>query len=161
MRKVYILCGMIASGKTTYAKSICEEEHAVLLSVDEVMLQLYDGCLGPSKHKEVMEQITTYFLNLSKQLLKQDCSIVLDYGYWTKAERNWIKAACKKANLPLELHYITCEDSIRLQRLALRNTENKKKQGREYIIEDDLQKNLDARFELPTPEEYDAMIHTS
>jgi len=41
MAKVIMTCGKICSGKSTYAKQICIENHAVILSVDEIMLSIF------------------------------------------------------------------------------------------------------------------------
>lgn len=158
MPKVFILCGKIASGKTTYANLLCEEANAMNLSIDDVMLKLYDNCLGPEKHRKVMEQITAYFLTLIPQIFHKGCSVVLDYGYWTKSERDWIKEQCKNAAFPYEVHYLEIEEEIRLNRLHDRNLKNMKQIERQYIIQDELQKRLDARFEIPNKDEYDKKI---
>ena len=52
MSKVYLICGKICSGKTTYSKKICAENNAILLSVDEIMLSLLDQCCGEKLHQE-------------------------------------------------------------------------------------------------------------
>ena len=46
MPKVILICGRICCGKTTYSKKLCAERNAVLLSVDEIMLSLFDQCCG-------------------------------------------------------------------------------------------------------------------
>ena len=46
MGKAILICGKICSGKSTYAARLKKETNAVLLSVDEIMLDLfglYDG----------------------------------------------------------------------------------------------------------------------
>lgn len=36
MAKIFLICGKICSGKSTYAERIRMKNHAVLLSVDEI-----------------------------------------------------------------------------------------------------------------------------
>ena len=40
MAKVLLICGKICCGKSTYAKKLKEENNAVILSVDEIMLSI-------------------------------------------------------------------------------------------------------------------------
>ena len=49
MAKVYLICGKICSGKTTYAEKLCAENDAVLLSVDEMTLTVFGQNCG-EKH---------------------------------------------------------------------------------------------------------------
>ena len=41
MAKVFLICGKICSGKSTYARKLMENRQAVLLSADEIMLALF------------------------------------------------------------------------------------------------------------------------
>ena len=40
MAKVYLICGKLCCGKTTYAQKLCKENKAILLSVDEIISKL-------------------------------------------------------------------------------------------------------------------------
>lgn len=143
--KVYILCGKIASGKTTYAKEVlCKQ--GILLSVDDVMLNLYDGCLK-EQHGKTVERILHYFYTLIPQLLEQGCDCIIDYGFWTKKERMQIQQEMKEHNFPYEMLYLKKSEEVRRLHLKQRNEENKKKSGRQYIIEGELLKQLDLKFE--------------
>lgn len=151
--KVYILCGKIASGKTTYASEvISKKEPCVLLSVDEVMLQLYDGCLK-EKHQETVNRILAYFYTLIPQLLKHNISCIIDYGFWTKKERQAIQKDMHTHEFPYEMLYIKTKEEERIQRLIKRNEINRLKEGRQFIIEGTLLEKLDAKFEEPSKEE--------
>ena len=43
MAKVFIMCGKLCSGKSTYANRIRQTHKAVILSIDEIMLTLLSG----------------------------------------------------------------------------------------------------------------------
>ena len=62
MNKVYLLCGQVASGKSTYARTLAEREGALILSGDELLLKLEDHCQGPAHQREMEERIQAYFL---------------------------------------------------------------------------------------------------
>ena len=152
MSRVIVLCGKIASGKTSMAKKIMEQEKAVILSIDDVMLKLYDGCLKEA-HNQTASRIVDYFLTLIPDLLRQDISCILDYGFWTKEERKQLIRKLKEKELAYELIYLQVDDEVRKQRLFERNQLNAQKEGRQYIIEGGLLERLDQRFEEPTAEE--------
>ena len=152
MSRVIVLCGKIASGKTTMAKKIMEQEKAVILSIDDVMLKLYDGCLKEA-HNQTASRIVDYFLTLIPDLLRQDISCILDYGFWTKEERKQLIRKLKEKELAYELIYLQVDDEVRKHRLFERNQLNAQKEGRQYIIEGELLERLDQRFEEPTAEE--------
>ena len=46
MAKVYMTCGRICSGKSTYAQTLRQKYSAVILSVDEITLALFGQDAG-------------------------------------------------------------------------------------------------------------------
>ena len=71
MAKVYLICGKICCGKTTYAQKLCSEANAVLFSVDEITLALFGQHCG-DKHDEYVERTEKYLLNKSLELIQKD-----------------------------------------------------------------------------------------
>lgn len=153
MACVYILVGKIASGKTTWAKQKCSEEKAIVLSHDDLMLELSDECEGREAHVDRACRISKYFAKLCADLVKVGISPILDYGFWTVRERNLIKDELKKLDIPYEMLYITCKETIRIQRLEERNQLLEESDKREYIIPRALRERLDAFFEEPLDSE--------
>lgn len=156
MAKVIILCGRIASGKSYYAAKL-GEKGAVLMSTDDLMLSLFDGCLG-DRHDQTVLDIERYFCSLAPQIVSHGADVVLDYGHWSRSLRDEVRDLCEKAGVDCELHYITAPDDIRKKRLELRNVGNAQRQGRQYIIDGEMLARLDAKFEEPDEEEVDLLI---
>lgn len=159
MAKVIILCGKIASGKTYYANKIRKETNAVILSVDELMLKLSDSCLG-DRHDDVALRCENYLYELSLQIVESDLDVVIDFGYWSKKERDMAKAYFMERSVSVELHYVKIQEEKRLLQLEKRNLslQSKSNVGRVYIIGEELRKRLDEKFEEPSLEEYDKLI---
>ena len=109
MSKVFLICGKICCGKTTYAQKLCNDNNAVLLSVDEITLALFGQHCG-DKHDEYVKRTEEYLLNKSLELINKDINVVLDWGFWTKAERESAKGFYKSRNIECELHYIDISD---------------------------------------------------
>jgi predicted kinase len=161
MSKVIILCGKIASGKTYYAKELKKKSNAIILSVDDLMLKLSDSCMG-NHHDDIARRCERYFYSLAEQILLQGLDVIIDFGYWTRKEREEAKVYFKSREIQVELHYIKVADEKRFIQLANRNQcliMNRNKQvDRVYIIHEELRKRLDSKFEEPTPNEIDVLI---
>ena len=75
MAKVFLICGKICCGKTTYAQKLYNENNAVLLSVDEITLALFGQHCG-DKHDEYVERTEKYLLNKSMEVINKDINVV-------------------------------------------------------------------------------------
>lgn len=148
MAQVYILSGKIASGKTTYAKQLCEQETAIILSVDDVMLKLFDGCLS-DRHNDMAKRILQYFYTLVPYLIANHTSVIFDYGFWSEQERIQIEEHFQTAKIAYQGVYIVCDDKVRKQRLKVRNEAMKTKANRQYIIGEEMLERFDQWFEEP------------
>lgn len=164
MAKVIILCGKIASGKTYYANELKEQKKAILLSVDDLMLKLSDSCLG-EHHDDMASRCEHFFYGLAEQIVKNGTDAVIDFGYWSRRERDEAKEYFVKRGIPSELHYIRTSEDIRLVQLDRRNTKLMegftKDSGRVYIIDEALRQRLDQKFEEPFESEVDLLISRS
>lgn len=160
MAEVILLCGKIAVGKTTYAAYLQRNRNAVVLSCDELMLSLFDSCLG-DKHDATVKRCSLYLSGIADQVVAAGVDVVLDFGSWTAAERDAVRTFFVEHNIPVRLYYLFCEESVRLERLRLRNIALRNADGRVYIIEEDLRRRLDAKFELPSENETDKLIDTT
>lgn len=154
MAKVYLICGKICCGKTTYAQKLCKEKNAVLLSVDEIMLALFGQHCG-DRHDEYVERTEKYLLNKSMELISKDINVVLDWGFWTKAEREPAKGFYKSRNIECELHHIDISDETWKSRLHKRNNEVFANETSAYYIDDNLAAKFASIFEVPSEDEID------
>ena len=157
MAKVYLICGKICCGKTTYANKICAENNAVLLSVDEITLALFGQHCG-DKHDEYVERTEKYLLNKSLELIKNNINVVLDWGFWTKAERKSVKRFYKSRNIECELHYIDISDEVWKLRLHKRNSAVLANETSAYYVDDNLAEKFASIFELPSEDEMDYVL---
>lgn len=157
MARAIILCGKIASGKTTYAQQLAGEGNAVLLSCDELMLTLFDHCLG-EKHDETAGRCERYLHRLALRILATGADAILDFGYWTKREREEARVFFAEQGAACSLLYFRLPEQERIRRLEERNRRLAGAQGRVYVIDEPLRLRLDAKFEEPAPGEADEMI---
>ena len=90
MAKVFLICGKICCGKSTYAQQIRIQNRAVLLSTDEITLALFGQHIG-EKHDEYVERTQNYLFEKSAELIETGINVVLDWGFWMKEERDYAR----------------------------------------------------------------------
>jgi len=158
MSKVYLICGKICCGKTTYAKKFCSENNAILLSVDEIMLSLFDKCCGRELHMEYERRIKNYLFEKSLEIAEKGFDIVLDWGFWTKEERNAVKKFYKDHKLNCELHYIEIDDKTWKYRLNKRNNAILNKETKAYHLEYNRALEFASMFQKPDADEVNKFV---
>lgn len=149
---ITILCGRVAAGKTALAAHWKQETGAAVLSCDDLMLTVFDGCLGEAHDRTAMKCLT-YLFSLAVQLDGLELDVVLDYGFWLRAERDAARAYLGARGVPHQLVLVEVPESVRRARLAARNVRLQTAQGRVYRIEGALLTRMDAKFEPPGPDE--------
>lgn len=157
MAKVILVCGKICCGKSTYSKQLCTENKAVLLSVDEIMLALF-GLYAGDKHDEYVDRTKKYLLDKSVEIMETGISVILDWGFWRKAERLYVKEFYSTKNIEHEFHYIDISDEVWKTRLEKRNRAVSAGEANAYIVDDNLAAKFDTMFEMPDREEMDVWV---
>ena len=155
MNKVYLICGKICSGKTTYAKSLQKESTAILLSVDEIMLSLFDQCCGPKLHQEYEKRIKGYLFDKSLEILEKGSDVILDWGFWTKEERAATKEFYKSRSIDCQLHYVEVNDEKWEQQLNKRNNQILNNETKAYYLQHNRALEFASMFKRPDANEID------
>ena len=90
MAKLLCICGKIGCGKTYYANRLKEQEHAVILSTDEVTYDLTNNQQGDG-YDEFAIRVNLYLRKKAVEIVNAGCTVILDWGFWTKENRKEIK----------------------------------------------------------------------
>lgn len=157
MAKVFLICGRICSGKSTYAQRIRKKYNAVLLSVDEIMLSIFGQYIG-EKHDEYCENIQHYLYDKSLELIEEGINVILDWGFWQKDEREYAKNFYKDRSIECELHYINVPDIIWKERIKGRNNSIADGSVEAYYVDENLAAKFGAMFESPDNKEIDVFV---
>lgn len=157
MAKVILICGKICSGKSTYAEQIRIKNNAVVLSVDEIMLALFEQQVG-DKHDEYTKRIQKFLFDKSVEIVEIGTNVILDWGFWAKADREAAKEFYRARNIECEMHYIDISDEVWKQRLDNRNSAVLAGETNAYFVDNNLAKKFDSIFEMPGKEEIDVWI---
>jgi predicted kinase len=122
MPTLHLLCGKIASGKSTLAHRLTVEHGAILLSEDQWLAQLYPGeILSISDYLRCAQRIRGVLGLLVINLLASGNNVVLDFPANTLSQREWLVGLAQAAQVPHRLHYLELDDDTCRARLHARN----------------------------------------
>ena len=155
MAKIIAVCGKICSGKTYYVNQIKHAERAVVLSCDELTKELFDNNLG-ERHDEMTDRIRRYFLRKAVELVRAGCSVILDWGFWSRESRRSLTESCREQGVPLEWHYIDVDDRTWRINIEERNRRIESGHGgSDYYLDEGLMGKLLSQWETPSRDEID------
>lgn len=153
--KIIAICGKICSGKTYYANSIREKENAIILSTDEVTYDLINNEQGEF-YDNFCIRVNEYLKKKSAELANIGCNVILDWGFWTKKQRNETTEYFKNKNINIEWHYIDIEDDLWEENIKERNKKVETGNGgSDFYVTYGLKKKTLDKFEKPSKDEMD------
>ena len=157
MAKVIFICGKICCGKTTYAYQLCRQNKAAVLSVDELMLAIWGQHCG-DQHDEYAARTQKYLLGKSLELIESGIDVILDWGFWQKEKRDFIREFYRSRGIACEFHYIEISDEVWKARIQKRNEAVLADDSCAYYVDENLAAKFELRFELPGRDEIDVWI---
>jgi predicted kinase len=86
--------------------------------------------------------------------------VILDWGFWTKRERDEARAFYAAEGIPAELHYLDIPREEWLKRIAARNRAVLTGEADAYYVDDGLRAKFEAMFEVPSPDEIAVRVGT-
>jgi predicted kinase len=114
---LFIICGLPGSGKTMLARRLELERNALRLTPDEWMSRIVGDGWDLQRRKEIEAMMT----ELAERVLKLGCNVVLDFGSWTRRERDRLRTLARAVGAHTETHYCTAPLEELQRRLAERN----------------------------------------
>ena len=155
MAKIIAICGKICCGKSYYANQIKDKENAVILSCDELTKILFDNNLG-DKHDEMSKRIWNYLLQKAVDIVNTNTNVILDWGFWSKQDRQFISDYFKSRKIICEWHYIDIDYNSWNKNIEERNKRILEgKGGSDYYLDAGLMKKLLSMWQEPSKEEID------
>jgi predicted kinase len=117
--RLVIVCGLPGAGKTTHARQM-EEQGAIRFCADEWMDALsIDHYDEDRRHK-----IEALQWQRAKQLLEHGLTVIVEWGTWSRAERNDLRLQAQKLGAAVELHYLTAPFDVLFHRVQRRRREH-------------------------------------
>ena len=157
MAKLYLICGKLCSGKTHYARALARRTGAVLFSCDELMLRLFPEYLGDD-HDRISAAARAYLLDMALAVARAGTGAILDWGFWSAADRQAITAQILAAGCAPEWHYIDVSDEDWQRNIRNRNEEAARGDTLAYHADEGLIGKCLSAFEVPRREEIDVWV---
>ncbi|APA67892.1 AAA family ATPase [Janthinobacterium sp. 1_2014MBL_MicDiv] len=119
---LHLVCGKIASGKSTLSARLASAPHTVRISEDSLLAQLYPGQIASlADYVACAARLRAAIAPLALQMLQAGVSVVLDFPANTPASRAWMRELFQQAGTPHVLHYLDVPDEQCKARLRQRN----------------------------------------
>lgn len=119
MTKLYMLMGLPGSGKTTVGRKLEIDKSAVLLTPDVWMERIVGNGFDADRRKAVH----AVQLDLAERLLKIGCDVILEFGFFSREERDIARSCASRAGAESELVFLDPPLEELRQRLEVRNAD--------------------------------------
>lgn len=158
---LYLMVGLPGSGKTTRAKELEQETHAVRFTPDEWHIFLFGDDFGDNspearaRHDQRHDRVEQLMWNVGQDLLRKGVSVILDFGFWAEEQREEKRREAQALGADFAMEFLDVPLPELKRRIAQRNQAG---QGDVFatITEEDLEEWY-GLFQPPTPQE----LHTS
>ena len=118
--KLYLLCGLPASGKTTFANKLHQEAGATIFSIDKLMIEMFKFKTN-DEFKQRYEDTRLIIKGKTKSLIADGKSVILDFGFWKKQDREEMIQKGKSWGADVVIYYFKSDLAALHKRLDLRN----------------------------------------
>jgi predicted kinase len=118
---VYIICGFIGAGKTTFAKKLEAETGAVRITKDEWSICLIGNDPTIDGYEEWDHKIVELSRDVAFQLAEKGIDVIIDEGFWEKEQRVKMSRRIEAIGAKEVLYYVDTPIETIRQRVEERN----------------------------------------
>ncbi|MFC1887224.1 AAA family ATPase [Candidatus Cloacimonadota bacterium] len=122
----HVICGFIASGKTTFAKKLEDETGAIRFTKDDWIIEIFGNDLTTEELEQYDDPIIRLAEDIAFRCLRSGKDIIIDDGLWVREQRDDMRNRIQNAGAECKLYYMNCSMELMRQR-ALGRKKNKAK----------------------------------
>lgn len=154
---LHLVCGKIASGKSTLANALGRLQNTIVVREDYWLARLYPGEQNSltdyvRNSTRLRNAMTTHLIDL----LQAGVSVVLDFPANTLTSRAWMRTLFERAGCAHQLHYLDVVDEVCKARLRQRNEGGE----HDFNVSDEDFTLFTSRFVPPSSEEaFEVVLH--
>ena len=118
---VYVLCGFIGAGKTTFAKKLEETTGAVRITKDEWLIRLIGNDPTIDGYEGFDHRICELSRDVAFQLAEKGIDVIIDEGVWAKEQRDKLRRRIEDIGAQAVLYFLDTPIETMRERVARRN----------------------------------------
>ncbi|HEX8771773.1 MAG TPA: AAA family ATPase, partial [Acidimicrobiales bacterium] len=103
---------------------------------------------------ELFDRTLTLLSELWPRIIRAGADVILDFGFWSRASRDELRARSAEAQAPLRLYSLRCSDSTAIARCLARTDTTA------YDLDADAYQALLYKFEPLEPDELAEIVNT-
>lgn len=149
MANLTLMVGLPGSGKTTRARILAAETGALRLTPDEWQTLLFDDDMHHPDHDRRHGTIEAIMWDIAAHTLRSGGDVILDFGFWTRAERYDFAKKAAELGANCIVHY----DDVSLDELERRIVARNAIAGGHFAIPVDILRQWATVFEAPGVDE--------
>jgi predicted kinase len=147
---LFLICGLPCSGKTTLAKQIEHDRAALRLTPDEWIGPILPAGWQQAELDRLRAPVEALQWALAERALSLGLDVVVDFGVWSRRERDEFRSRAAGVGARTELRYLDVPKDELLTRLVRRNAALP--QGTFHIAPEQIERWAE-RFEPPSADE--------
>jgi predicted kinase len=118
--RLTIMVGLPASGKTTTAGQMAADRGALRLTPDEWMIPLFGQDFRDDAYERRRDVLEGRLISVAIDVLRAGVDVVLDFGCWSRAERNGLRHLAAAVGAECEIFYLTASEEEQSRRVRER-----------------------------------------
>jgi predicted kinase len=118
---VYVMCGFIGAGKTTFARDLEKRTGAVRITKDEWLIRLIGNDPTVEGFEEYDHRICDLSRDVAFDLAAKGIDVILDEGFWEREQRDTIRERINATGAKGVWYYLDAPIETIRERVAGRN----------------------------------------
>lgn len=123
MATLFLICGLPGAGKTTLAKRLEQEHHALRLCPDEWIAPILKDASDQEELDRLRSPVENLQWEVAKRVLSLGVNVILENGFWGREEREQYRLQAEALGAKVELRFLEVSFDKLWARLSKRNAE--------------------------------------
>jgi predicted kinase len=119
---VYVICGFIGAGKTTFAKQLEAQTGAVRITKDEWLIRIVGNDPTIDGYEDYDGRMCGLSRDVAFRLAEKGIDVIIDEGVWLKEQRDILRRRAEEVGAQAVVYYLNTPIETIRERVARRNT---------------------------------------